>query len=97
MTGSLQHLMIIACYYKAKHFSTGKPVKIADECVVANGFYWAFHFLPYWWRFAQCINKYHETELTNHLINAGKYFSCLVSPTVLYFLTASESKTGLKY
>ena len=26
MSGSLQHLMIIACYYKAKHFSSGDQV-----------------------------------------------------------------------
>ena len=50
----------------------------------------------------QCLNKYwmSRTESkvqTNQLINAGKYFSCLVSPAVLLFLVNSEEDYGLKY
>ena len=37
-------------------------------------------FLPYWWRFWQCINKYHYTGLRVHQVNAGKYFSKLLPP-----------------
>ena len=33
----------------------------------------------------------------NQLWNAGKYFSCLVSPVVLYFLTSSAADSGNKY
>ena len=97
MTGPIQHMFIIACYYKEGHFKTGLPVKIQDECQVANGFFWVFAFLPYWWRFAQCLNKYKNTKMKVHLINGGKYFSCLVSPAVLMFLVKSDSRTGLKF
>ena len=36
--------------------------------------------LPSWFRFAQCLRRYHDTKQTcPHLINAGKYASgCLV-------------------
>ena len=40
-------------------------------------------FLPFWFRFAQCLNKYYYTRLNAHLYNAGKYFSKLVVPFVL--------------
>ena len=97
MTGPLQHLMYIVCFYKDKHFVSGDPIKLEDECGTAYIFYWIIGFLPYWWRFAQCLNKYHETEQKVHLINAGKYFSCLLSPAVLIFV-ADQSKGGkLKY
>ena len=67
------------------------------ECPTAYGFYWTIGFLPYWWRFAQCLNKYHETEQKVHLVNAGKYFSCLLSPAVLIFVISSDEDKGLKY
>ena len=89
--------MYIACFYKDRHFVTGDPINLEGECNTAYIFYWIIGFLPYWWRFAQCLNKYHETEQKVHLVNAGKYFSCLVSPTVLIFVISNPSKTGLKY
>ena len=97
MTGPLQHLMYIACFYKDRHFVTGDPINLKDECQTGYVVYWIFAFLPYWWRLAQCLNKFHETEQKVHLINAGKYFSCLVSPAVLLFLINNPSSTGLKY
>jgi xenotropic and polytropic retrovirus receptor 1 len=39
-------------------------------------------FLPYWFRFAQCINKYREKPLPAHLRNAGKYFASMCVPFV---------------
>lgn len=97
MTGPLQHVFIIACYYKDQAFITGQKVNLADQCSTANGFYWTFAFLPYWWRFGQCLNKWHNEDKKIHLVNAGKYFSCLVSPAVLIFLTSSSASQGLKY
>jgi predicted permease len=35
-------------------------------------------FLPYWFRFAQCLRRFQETKLKAHLVNAGKYFSCML-------------------
>ena len=89
--------MIVACYYKDKAFIDGHTVSLADECVTANSFYFVIGFLPYWFRFAQCLNKYHGTEQKVHLVNAGKYFSCLVSPTVQIFLLTSVEDEGSKY
>lgn len=36
--------------------------------------------MPYWFRFAQCLNKRYYTGQNVHLINAGKYFSDLMVP-----------------
>ena len=30
-------------------------------------------FLPYWWRFLQCLNKNYYTKQRRHLLNALKY------------------------
>ena len=99
MTGPLQHLFIIACYYKEGSYETGETINLQKECIVANKFYWAMAFLPYWWRLAQCFNKYWETNRKVHLVNGGKYFSCIVSPAILIFVAKSDSPVydGLKY
>ena len=47
-------------------------------------------FIPYWFRFAQCLNKYHDSRLKNHLINAGKYFSDLCVPFAALWLVKSK-------
>lgn len=36
--------------------------------------------MPYWFRFAQCLNKYREKPLKAHLRNAGKYFVSMCVP-----------------
>lgn len=48
--------------------------------------------LPYWFRFAQCLNKFHYTRLTPHLINAGKYFFSLMIPVTSYLYHKSHHK-----
>ena len=36
--------------------------------------------LPFWWRFAQCIRRYYDdSNHTNHIINAGKYLSSIIT------------------
>ena len=42
-------------------------------------------FLPFWWRFCQCLNKFYETGLQVHVINAGKYFSKMMPSLILLF------------
>ena len=36
--------------------------------------------LPYWFRFAQCLNKFYFTRVKAHLVNSGKYFVSLMIP-----------------
>lgn len=49
-------------------------------------------FLPYWFRFAQCFVRYKETNLTAHLINAGKYFSsiCIQAASAAKILSSNQ-------
>ena len=42
-------------------------------------------FLPFWWRFWQCINKFVKQGVQHQITNAGKYFSKLVPPFILLF------------
>lgn len=53
-------------------------------------------FLPYWFRFWQCINKYYNSGMKINLVNAGKYFSKLVVPFVLLFLDSNAKKVSDK-
>ena len=48
-------------------------------------YYIVMGFIPFWFRFWQCINKYYYTGLQAHLVNAGKYFSKFVVPFVTIF------------
>lgn len=34
--------------------------------------------LPAWFRFAQCLRRYHDSKEDLHLVNAGKYSSILI-------------------
>ena len=49
-------------------------------------------FIPYWFRFWQCINKYHNTRVKAHLLNAGKYSSKLIPPLVTTIYTKAKSQ-----
>ena len=48
--------------------------------------------LPAWWRFAQCLRRYHDTKKAfPHLVNAGKYATGMF---VTLFSTISSVKRG---
>jgi hypothetical protein len=55
------------------------------QCIGAEKISTTLGFLPYWWRLAQCLRKYKDSEQKVHLINAGKYFSDLLVPLVAVF------------
>ena len=97
MVGPIQHLFNIACYYDQKAFIDGQKIDLRGECNTAYWFSIVFGILPYWWRFAQCLNKYHETEQKVHLINAGKYMSCIVPQFFPIWLSSATHAEGLKY
>lgn len=97
MTAPLQHIFYIACYYEEKAFITGDKIKLKEQCSTGYGFYIAFSFLPYWWRFCQCLKKFHETEQKVHLINAAKYFSSMLPPAFAIALLNSGDFPGVKY
>lgn len=96
MTGPLQHLFFISCYYKEKHFIDDQSVKLSAECPTANTLFWIMAFLPYWFRFAQCLRKYYDSRQTLNLWNAGKYSTGLITPGVLFFME-KKSDPGLQF
>ena len=51
-------------------------------------------FLPFWWRFWQCINKYYNTRVYTHLLNAGKYSSKLIPPAITCIYAKSNKTDG---
>jgi hypothetical protein len=56
-----------------------------EDNLMIRVYYIVVSFLPFWWRFWQCINKWYYTGLRLQLVNAGKYFSKLVPPLILVF------------
>lgn len=87
----IQFVGIIYCYYLGEPQDWRVPVKPThnkDHCRAANGWYIAAGFIPYWFRFWQCINKKYYTGNNAHLLNAIKYFSDMLIPFAglpLYF------------
>jgi len=47
-------------------------------------------FLPYWWRFWQCIKKWYKSGNIWQLVNAGKYFSKFGPAITVKILHASK-------
>ena len=83
MVSSLQNTAVIMCYFKTGDFETSTKVSdLQGACPVLYDYKIMMGFLPYWFRFAQCLNKWYNTGLKVHLINAGKYFSDLCVPLV---------------
>jgi len=82
ITTPLQETMIIYCYFAGPdhNWKNSTKVDLPQECIGAQKFYTLFAFLPYWFRFAQCLRKRYDSGQNVHLINAGKYFSDLMVP-----------------
>eukprot|EP01124_Arcella_intermedia_P010506 TRINITY_DN17014_c0_g1_i1.p1 TRINITY_DN17014_c0_g1~~TRINITY_DN17014_c0_g1_i1.p1 ORF type:complete len:722 (-),score=93.53 TRINITY_DN17014_c0_g1_i1:72-2237(-) len=83
LPSALVDLFYTSCFFLTGQFlpSNSSHVTFEGECSRYNKLYFAtiVSFLPYWWRFMQCFNKYYHTRNAfPHLVNAGKYFSGLV-------------------
>ena len=72
LTKPLQDFPMCACFFFTEAWIFNEEPKcswiVITVCIIG--------ILPFWWRFGQCLNKYHETKAVfPHLINAGKYTS----------------------
>eukprot|EP01022_Parablepharisma_sp_SALTPOND_P034459 TRINITY_DN918_c0_g1_i1.p1 TRINITY_DN918_c0_g1~~TRINITY_DN918_c0_g1_i1.p1 ORF type:complete len:591 (+),score=3.98 TRINITY_DN918_c0_g1_i1:363-2135(+) len=73
----LQDISFCACYFftdawvrNTEPSCSGLPLSVA-----------ILGMLPYYWRLMQCLRKYRDTgDKFPHLVNAGKYLSCLAVP-----------------
>jgi len=57
-----------------------------------NVFFVFMGFLPYWWRFWQCIHKWYKQGIKLQLVNACKYFSKFLP--LIAVLGGSSKKVG---
>lgn len=59
------------CFYASGEFNSDTP----NSCVWQNPMEYAWAILPYWFRFWQCIRRFHDDRTNkNQLWNAFKYF-----------------------
>eukprot|EP00347_Sterkiella_histriomuscorum_P002512 403367865 len=65
----------------------------ADLCPNVENYTLIIAFLPYWFRLAQCMRRYHDTKLKAHLINGGKYFSSILIQLANVFKTKDKNDT----
>jgi len=75
MVGTLQDIGYVGCFYLTPRWETSSSPM---DCKGQDYWHLGIAFIPYHFRFWQCLNKYHETKMFTHLVNAGKYFSCLL-------------------
>jgi len=95
MVSSLENTATITCYFATGDFETSTRVSnLKEECTALYDYKILMGFLPYWFRFAQCLHKYNETRLKAHLINAGKYFSDLCVPFAALWLISPKEAEG---
>lgn len=89
MITPIQQTTIIYCYFVGPehNWEEGTTVSFARECIVASKFKIFLGFIPYWFRFWQCLHKYWDSKQRIHLVNAGKYFSDMLVPIAgIWFL-----------
>ena len=97
MTACLETTATVGCFMAQGNFKTNKPVEdLKEECIKLYGWKIIVSFLPYWWRFAQCLHKYHDTKLCfPHLVNAGKYSTSLMVAFASIWLIKSDDPEDL--
>lgn len=69
----LKDVGYMGCYY-FRGLWLKSDIPSNAECPHLLNYTLVIAFLPYWFRFAQCLRRYKDTKLKAHLINAGKYF-----------------------
>jgi len=90
MTGTLQNVTVIYCYYGGMRqtWRSGEEVGKGDECKAdIKTLAIIIGFMPYWFRFGQCLNKYwnqrqdphHKDKAYLQLLNAGKYSTSILT------------------
>lgn len=96
ITTPLQETMIIYCYFAGpdQDWKNETKVNFNEECVGAHKLYTFLAFLPYWFRFCQCLRKYKDSEQKIHLVNAGKYFSDLCVPLAQLWVVKYDFDTA---
>jgi hypothetical protein len=71
-------------------------VKKQESCSAGLTVVTILGFVPYWFRFAQCLRKVYDDPKKNRiqLVNAGKYFSDLLVPLANIWLVDSHTRGG---
>eukprot|EP00347_Sterkiella_histriomuscorum_P004047 403361947 len=65
------------------------------QCPQLENYRLAIAFLPFWFRFAQCMRRYHDTKVRAHLINGGKYMTSISVQVAAIFYTKNKSDLTL--
>lgn len=78
-------------------FFTREMWKHSDEtnntvCPLLENYKLSIAFVPYWFRLMQCFRRFHETKVRAHLVNGGKYFSCILVQIAAVFHTKYYSE-----
>jgi len=77
-TKPLADMGYLACWLGTFSFLETNTISGYETCTEYNTQYFStiLPIIPFWWRFAQCLNKYYYTRKAfPHLANAGKYFT----------------------
>lgn len=88
-------MAIIGCFFADGNQDWRRSERVnfnSGECGGGYTLYITLGFIPYWWRFAQCLRKVYDDPKKNRiqLVNAGKYFSDLMVPAVALKLVKNE-------
>lgn len=92
ITTPLQQTMIIYCYFAGPqhNWKNGTKVDFNEECTGAAKLFTTLAFVPYWFRFGQCLNKYFTQNNKPQLYNAFKYFSDMCVPLAQLWVVSHQ-------
>jgi hypothetical protein len=82
MTGPLVDIGMTFSYLTQGNFLERNPN--IEKTGALNTWIAIMAFAPYWWRFWQCINKWHNSGNKMQLVNSMKYFSKFLPPLAYY-------------
>jgi hypothetical protein len=74
MTKFFQDASFTSCFFYTKRWLTSE-VPICESTNMINN---TIVFIPYYFRFMQCLKRFYENKQKINLLNAFKYFMCLM-------------------
>jgi glucan phosphoethanolaminetransferase (alkaline phosphatase superfamily) len=73
----LRDLGFIGCFFFQGGWKEHEMPSV-EKCPILEDYILAIVFFPFWFRFAQCLRRYHDSKDKLNLANAGKYFSMIL-------------------
>lgn len=92
----LKDLGAVSCFY-LRGLWLKSEVPSEDTCPGLRGYQYSVMFIPFWFRFAQSLRRYHDNRAqVFNLVNAAKYVSIMAMASLYVAFDMNRDSTALR-